>query len=578
MRRMTILGALLGAAIASHATPPGRWMEARDDHFRVVTDGNEAQARRILEQFERIRWMFGALFPYAADHSVEPIMVVAAKNTGSFRALEPVDYLGSGKVHLAGIFTHINEKNYVLLRLNASFQHPFASVYHEYTHLQFRDEAEWMPLWLGEGLAGFFQNTEISGKEILLGAPSAENVFTLHQLQLIPLPILFRVDRGSPYYHEEQKGSLFYAESWALTHYLELADRESGLHRINDYLEMTRRQVHPVEAAEKAFGDLRSLEDHLTAYIRAGQYRTFALTPRATQTNAPNCTLRALTSTESDAMRAEVLMSMQRDEEARALAEVVLQRDPLNVQASGTMGILEQRAGHRDSALKWYRAAVRGASQDFFVHFSFASLAMSGDTSWDDPEIDRSLRTALRLNPRFYPASEFLASLLTSFQRDDEAIAVLEQARRAAVGSADAEKAQMRIAKIEKAATERRRLAAESARQNAAMARSSEPLHESGPRHPAEPLKGPKRVARGTIRGVQCASPAIIDFRIEGSARSVRLYSNDFTALDYTVLGFLPAGKLHPCDEFEGMKARVSYVPSSDEAVDGQIVAMELRK
>ena len=31
---------------------------------------------------------------------------------------------------------------------------------------------------------------------------------------------LFAVDAQSPYYHEENKGSIFYAESWALTHYL----------------------------------------------------------------------------------------------------------------------------------------------------------------------------------------------------------------------------------------------------------------------------------------------------------------------------------------------------------------------
>jgi tetratricopeptide (TPR) repeat protein len=546
MRKMTILGTLLAVAIASHAASPGRWVEARDDQFRVVTDGNDAQARQILEQFERIRWMFGMLFPGRNGDSVEPITVVAAKNTSSFQALEPAEYLAGGQLKLAGIFSRINEKNYVLLRLNASFERPFASVYHEYTHLQFRDEAEWMPLWLSEGLAGFFQNTEITGKEVRLGAPSAESVFVLRRLPLIPLNILFRADRGSPYYHEEQKGSLFYAESWALTHYLELTDRESGSHHINDYLEMARQRVDPVEAAEKAFGDLRSLQDHLTAYIRANQYRTFALSPRASQIDTSKYALRELTPIEADAMRAEALMSVHRDEEARALAEEVLQRDPRNVQASETMGALERRAGHAGTAFEWYRAAIRGSSQDYFVQFSFASLAMAGDTSWDDPEIERSLRTALRLNPRYYPASQFLATLLTSFQRDDEAIAVLERARRAAVTSADADKAQARIASIDRTVAERRMLASKSDQQNAAIARAAEPTQQPGPKHPAESANGPKHVAKGTIRNVECNYPAIIDFRVEGSTRTVRLYSNDFTLSTTRCWVFFPRGTSTP--------------------------------
>jgi len=35
---------------------------------------------------------------------------------------------------------------------------------------------------------------------------------------------------------------------------------------------------------------------------------------------------------------------------------------------------------------------------------------------------------------------------------------------------------------------------------------------------------------------------------------------------------------MNPCNDFEGMKARVQYVDSSDKTVDGQVVAIELRK
>jgi len=45
----------------------------------------------------------------------------------------------------------------------------FAAVYHEYTHLELGIDG--MPLWLNEGLAEFFQNTDIRDKTCFWGSP-----------------------------------------------------------------------------------------------------------------------------------------------------------------------------------------------------------------------------------------------------------------------------------------------------------------------------------------------------------------------------------------------------------------------
>ena len=79
--------------------------------------------------------------------------------------------------------------------------------------------------------AEFFQNTDIHEKDVLLGQVSIDNIMWLRQNRLLPLPTLFAVDHNSPYYHEENKGSIFYAESWALVYYIWVQDSEtSGPH------------------------------------------------------------------------------------------------------------------------------------------------------------------------------------------------------------------------------------------------------------------------------------------------------------------------------------------------------------
>ena len=241
-RRFFCLLILAGAFCRPASAATEQWTEIRSAHFTVLTDANEKDGRHITDQFERMRWVFQTLFPKANVDPAEPIVVVAAKNEKVFDTLEPSAYLAKGQMKLGGYYMHTEDKNYILLQLGAEYEHPFATVYHEYTHVQFEGAADWIPLWLNEGLAEFMQNTDIQDKDVELGEPSVDDILYLRQNRLVPLSVLFKVDASSPYYHEEQKGSVFYAESWAMTHYLIVTDHDKHLHRLDDYMALLRQQ------------------------------------------------------------------------------------------------------------------------------------------------------------------------------------------------------------------------------------------------------------------------------------------------------------------------------------------------
>ena len=38
-------------------------IEVSSPHFRLITDAGDKQARHVLDNFERMRWMFQTLFP-----------------------------------------------------------------------------------------------------------------------------------------------------------------------------------------------------------------------------------------------------------------------------------------------------------------------------------------------------------------------------------------------------------------------------------------------------------------------------------------------------------------------------------
>jgi tetratricopeptide (TPR) repeat protein len=611
LRRLRLLFVFLAALRGSMFAAPEQWIEVRSDHFTVITDSNEKQARHILDQFERMRWMFQTLFPQANPDPAAPIVVIAAKNEKTFDAMEPEAYLARGQLKLGGYFMQAADKNYILLRLDAEEEHPFAAVYHEYTHLQFSSMSEFMPLWLNEGLAEFFQNTEIRNKDVVIGEASPEDILYLRQNRTIPLPVLFKVDAKSPYYHEEQKGSVFYAESWALTHYLFTTDKKMHTSHVTDYLNRMSHHEDPVAAAEKTFGDLNKLQTNLEAYIGHSAYMDFILSSAAAPIDESAYKVSALTETQSDAARADVLAYVQRTKESHALLNEVLKSDPNNAQAHETMGFLEMQQGHMDEARKWYEAAVKLDSQSYLAHYYFAAMSMRQGTGVKDEEIESSLRTAIRLNPRFAPSYNELAdfygmrhksldeaaklaiqaikldpgslsvrmnsaSVFMNLGRYDDAAVIMRSAIKLAKSPDEVAMVQSRLVQLDqfKAGAQ----ANMSVNGRGVPAGQAIVMNNPGPKHPTEPANGPKHEALGVIRGVKCSYPSVIEFKVEAADKTVSLYSNDYYKLEFSALGFQPSDELHPCDDIEGVKARVQYAESSDKSVDGQAISVELRK
>jgi len=155
-KRLLVLAALFSAVPAPAWDKRENWLEVRSPHFTVVSNSNEKQARHVVEQFERMRSVFHRTFPQLQIDPGAPIIVLAIKDEKDFRALEPAVYLSKGQLKLAGMFLRGPDKNYVMLRLNAEGEHPYATVYHEYTHLLL-SKADWMPLWLNEGWRSFIR-------------------------------------------------------------------------------------------------------------------------------------------------------------------------------------------------------------------------------------------------------------------------------------------------------------------------------------------------------------------------------------------------------------------------------------
>ena len=635
MHRTIVFLLLFAVTLPSSARDSAdHWFEVRSQHFVVLTDSNEKQARHIASQFERMRSVFHLMMPTASDSAGSPIIVLALKDKKSFQSLEPEAYLAKGQLDLAGYFMRAPDKNYILLRLDAQGEHPYATVYHEYTHYMLRDASEWIPLWLNEGLAEFYQNTDIEEKDVRLGQPSPDDILYLRQNRLLPLTTLLKVDQTSPYYHEEQKGSVFYAESWALTHYIEVTDRQKGTNRIYDYAKLLIKKEDPVVAAQQAFGDLNQLQKSLNSYISQGQFMMFKINTVVTADES-TFQVREIRTPDADAIRADVLVYNRRTKDAQALLDSTLRDDPKNALAHETMGYLKFREGDIPAARKWYGEAVQLDSQSYLAHYYYATMSMNAVSDGQDPEIESSLRTCIKLNPAFAPAYDALAmrysrdaakageahmlnvqainlepdnlnyrlnaaSVLVNTRQYDSAVHVLQAAIHVAKTPDETALVQNRIEEIaqyQASVAQNRQAESEAAAPTATstiidtrtmtitgndgskfVVKAS--ATQGGPKYPTEAPTGPHHTARGVLANVKCSYPTVVTLSVNpgGNAPAISLYRNDFSQIEFTATNFTPKGNINPCTDLEGLKAKVEYAEVSDKSIAGQILSIELSK
>ena len=409
-RKLLLFFGLLGC-VPITAAQTDSWIQVRTPHFLVVSNATEKDARIAAHKFEAMRSVFQRVFPEADLDTASPMLVFAVPDMRSIRALEPADYLGQGQLKLAGLFLYAQERDYILILVNAPGNHPYAPIYHEYAHFVFSRLHQWMPLWLTEGIAEYYQNTEILEDRIRLGKgdPGIQSVIDYHPL--LPLSTLFAVDPHSSYYHEQDKGSIFYAESWALTHYLKDKDELEGTHRLNDFLDLLQQNVDPKMAAAQAFGDLDELELNLRKATANTKYAISELSGGIDVDDA-SFIVQPLSQTQADALRAEFLAHDGRDSEARALLQDVLRNDPAHVGARETMGYIAYQQHNYDDARRWYQEAIKLDPNDFIAHFFFAAAGIRKGTldKTSQAGIEESLRAAIKINPSFPLAYDALAA------------------------------------------------------------------------------------------------------------------------------------------------------------------------
>lgn len=576
-KRLLLLLPVFVAALAQARDKAENWIEVRSPHFRIVTDANEKQGRQIAGQFERMRSLVHVAFPQLQVDYGRPLVVLAVRDKREFQTLEPESLLAKGALQLNGLFVRTTEMNSVLMRLDAEGPNPYSVVYHEYTHLMLSKAAN-IPLWLDEGMAQFYENTELYEKSAALGGANSRNVKLLLRSPQLPLPTLFTIDEKSPYYREKEKGSMFYAESWALVHYLLFRDYESKTSKLNEYVSLLAQNVDAVTAATQVFGDLKKLQAALEHYIVQGSFNYFRTTALA-KVDDSSFEVDSVTAVAADALKANVLAYNGRTAEARILLDHVLQEDPSNVSAHETMTFLQsEEVRQAEDSL---RNALRSSPSS---GEAWDRLAVFLWTRRRNLEEARTLAIkAVSLEPGSIGYRIDLAKILLAMGRGPDAVETLRDAAKVAHAAEDVQAVNDLLRDAQEyaqAQEEQHRLAIEAkSRQQETVSAGSMTGSEGGHSGGGDTFasKGPHHYVVGRLKDVRCDS-ASMDLTVETGSKNLALHAENYYKVEYSALNIPPLKELNPCEDLEGRAARVEYVEAADQSDVARVLGVELHK
>jgi len=410
------------------------WIGVRTKNFYLIGNGGENDVRKVGLRLEQFREVFTRLFPNMRFNTPVPTTVVVFKSDDSFAPFQPGPNVGGyfqpgPDVNYIALSTEVSKNPYVRNQQDA-----FSVIFHEYTHLLVENTFADVPLWFNEGLAEYYSMFSITDdRKVRLGIPIDHHVLLLRTNKMLPLRTLFEVDHKSPHYNESDKKGIFYAQSWALMHYL-IIGKSGKIEQLGKFMELLAAKTPLEQAFEQAFETpMEVMGKELRDYVKKSRFNVLdghfenKLELDTTNQAAP------LTEAEAQTYLGDLLAHSKRKDAYKYL-EKALKLDPNLGMAHASIGMLYFYEGKVKEAQASLERAVAANSQNYLAHYYYAFTLSRGDQNVNGfaPEVAAKIREhlqkAIALRPDFPEPYNLLAfvSVITG-QGIDDAIASMKR-------------------------------------------------------------------------------------------------------------------------------------------------------
>ncbi len=561
-----------------------RWNLVRDGTLTVIGDQSPSTLADIATEITQFRAVVGGLIRNADRPLSVPTVLFVIGRRSDMLTLAPL-YKGQ-PANIGGYTSSAEDANYIVMSLE-SRDESTRIIYHEYTHLLLRNAVRGLPLWLNEGLAEYYSSYRMieRGRAAIVGHASVEHLRLLRERH-VSVAELLAVDRSSPMYNEGLRQSIFYAESWAITHYLMLV-RPNGRAAIDRYLTEIAAGRPSIEAFTTAFGaSPADFDKELLVYVRRLTFPAMQFDFAEKLTVERPSDGRPLTPAEVDAWTGDAQRRVGRKDEGAPRVEHAAAAEPNSASVQMALGLLRLSQYEPVEAIGAFSRASALAPDDFMIQYvSGMSETRADRGSLKDrrAETITVLKKAIALNSASSDAWAMLAFVqMISPETVRDAQVSIERAIALSPGRVDylLRYADVRLLQGDVDEATRMLTSIAAVKTDASASRSAstrlQAIGSAATGIRLRPLKPGERRALGTLTNVEC-SQGRVRFTVEADGRTLVAVAPRFE--DVEMQSFLASNDLEVSCGARTRADRVylTWSPANapDSGIAGRAIALE---
>lgn len=413
---------LLSVTLAATASSPAKddWLHIRSKNFDLIGNASEKEIRRVATKLEQFREAFRVMFTGSNLDSPIPTNVVVFKNDSAYRPFKPKRGDGKTDNFIAGYFQPGDDVNYITLSAGGPDAETFGTIFHEYVHFIVNTNIgkSGVPAWFNEGLAEYYQTfvmeDDIKAK---LGIPQEGHLALLQQNKLLPLDSFFNTSNASLHGHGSGARSIFYAQAWAVVHYLIANKKTAGIDR---FIKLSMKDTVDEAAFRDAFQmTYAQMEKELRQYVSRGSYLGTVVTFSGKLNFDADFKVSPLAEARSNAYLGDLLYHNHRHDDAEPYLQAALAADPEQSLANTTMGMVKLRQRKYPEAQIYLDKAIAKDPRNHIAYYQLAYLLsresrdefgyVSGFSAEKASRMRELLKRSIEINPAFTESYELLA-------------------------------------------------------------------------------------------------------------------------------------------------------------------------
>jgi len=425
---------------AKNVSAKDEWLKVRSKNFNLIGNASEKDIRKVATKLEQFRETFRQVFNQNNLNSSVPTNVVVFKNSAAYKPFKPKRADGKIDNYIAGYFQPGEDVNYITISTEGEDADIYGTIFHEYVHFIIDNNfgKSEVPPWFNEGLAEYYQTFAIEeDQKVKLGLPQNNHLLLLQQSKLIPLDTLFKISNYALHQNANHSRSIFYAQSWALIHYLIQNGKTAGLGK---FLTLSIKDVPSEKAFQEAFQmTYAEMEKELKKYVAQNSYKYSLLTFKSKLMFDSEMQTLAMSEAESNAYLGDLLYHTNRADDSEPYLQKAIALEPSSSMANTSLGMVKIDQRKFDEAKKYLEKAISADQKNHLAFYRYAYLLSREDrdefgfvSSFPDEKTARmreSLKKAIAISPTFTESYELLAFInLVNNEQLSEAIAYLQTA------------------------------------------------------------------------------------------------------------------------------------------------------